>query len=150
MDNVTGRDDWIIQQALMWAIAAIDRCSPDWRPYADRADMETLLLAWYGHDRDALDRDVRQFTQATAWPLILRHDDASDPMRTLPQRSHSMRMNQDGKALNGWSSASAPVGSSSAPVYHSCMSISASGSPATSHASRPPRYPLHRRSTGAY
>ena len=75
MDNVTGRDDWIIQQALMWAIAAIDRRSPDWRPYADRADMETLLLAWYGHDRAALDRDVRQFTRATAWPLILRHDD---------------------------------------------------------------------------
>jgi hypothetical protein len=75
MDNVTGRDDWIIQQALMWAIAAIDRRSPDWRPYADRADMETLLLAWYGHDRAALDRDVRKFTQATAWPLILRHDD---------------------------------------------------------------------------
>ena len=48
MDNVTGRDDWIIQQALMWAIAAIDRCSPDWRPYADRADMETLLLAGMG------------------------------------------------------------------------------------------------------
>jgi hypothetical protein len=79
MDNVTGRDDWIIQQALMWAIAAIDRRPPDWRPYADRADMETLLLAWYGHDRDALDRDVRQFTQATAWPLILRHDDDPDP-----------------------------------------------------------------------
>jgi hypothetical protein len=36
--------------------------------------MEALLLAWYGHDRAALDRAVRQFTQATAWPLILRHE----------------------------------------------------------------------------
>ena len=110
MDNVTGRDDWIIQQALMWAIAAIDRRSPDWRPYADRADMETLLLAWYGRDRDALDRDVRQFTQATAWPVILRHDDGPDPTRTLPQRSHSTRRNQLGKAASGSSRASTPEG----------------------------------------
>jgi hypothetical protein len=115
MDNVTGRDDWIIQQALMWAIAAIDRRPPDWRPDADRADMETLLLAWYGHDRDALDRDVRQFTQATAWPLILRHDDDPDPMRTLPQRSQSIRRNHAGKALNISFSASAAVGSGSVP-----------------------------------
>ena len=115
MDNVTGRDDWIIQQALMWAIAAIDRRSPDWRPYADRADMETLLLAWYGHDRAALDRAVRQFTQATAWPLSLRHDDdGPDPMRTLRQRSQATRI-QDGNAANGSSSASAPVSSGSLP-----------------------------------
>jgi hypothetical protein len=52
MDNVTGRDGLIIQQALTWAIAAIYRRPTDWRPYADRADMETLLLGWYGHDRD--------------------------------------------------------------------------------------------------
>ena len=43
MDNVTGRDDWIIQQALMW----LSQRSTDVRPigdrYADRADMETLL-----------------------------------------------------------------------------------------------------------
>jgi hypothetical protein len=109
MDNVTGRDDWIIQQALMWAIAAIDRRSPDWRPYADRADMEALLLAWYGHDRAALDRAVRQFTQATAWPLILRHDD--DGPRSWPQRSRVTCMNQDGNAANGSSSASESVGS---------------------------------------
>jgi len=101
MDNVTGRDDWIIQQALMWAIAAIDRRPPDWRPYADRADMETLLLAWYGRDRDALDRDVRQFTQATAWPLILRHDDDPDLHAHLAARSHSTRRNHDGNAANG-------------------------------------------------
>ena len=115
MDKVTDRDDWIIQQALMWAIAAIDRRSPDWRPYADRADMEALLLAWYGHDRAALDRAVRQFTQATAWPLILRHDDGPDPIRTLPQRSHSIRRNYDGNARNGSSMASAPEGSGSLP-----------------------------------
>ena len=116
MDNVTGRDDWIIQQALMWAIAAIDRRSPDWRPYADRADMEALLLAWYGHDRAALDRAVRQFTQATAWPLILRHDDdGPDPMRSWPQRSQVTRMNQDGNAANGSSRASAQEGSGLAP-----------------------------------
>jgi hypothetical protein len=35
-------------------------------------------------------------------------------MRTLPQRSHSIRRNHDGKALNGWPSASAPEGSGSA------------------------------------
>jgi hypothetical protein len=115
MDNVTGRDDWIIQQALMWAIAAIDRRSPDWRPYADRADMEALLLAWYGHDRAALDRAVRQFTQSTAWPLILRHDDGPDPMRSWPQQSQVTRMNQDGNAADGSSRASAPEGSGPAP-----------------------------------
>jgi hypothetical protein len=52
--------------------------------------METLLLAWYGHDRAALDRDVRQFTQATAWPLILRHDDdGQTPVAPQRLQSHS-------------------------------------------------------------
>jgi hypothetical protein len=39
----------------------------------------------------------------------------SDSTRSLPQRSQVIRMNHDGKALNGSARASAGVGSGSSP-----------------------------------
>jgi hypothetical protein len=41
--NVTGRDRYIITQALAYAIAVIDRLPPDWQESSDLADMKRLL-----------------------------------------------------------------------------------------------------------
>ena len=42
-ENVTGRDRYIITQALAYAIAVIDRLPPDWQESSDLADMKRLL-----------------------------------------------------------------------------------------------------------
>ena len=47
--------------------------------------------------------------------MSLRGVCVSDSMRSFPHRSQVMRMNHDGKALNGSSRASLPVGSGSVP-----------------------------------
>lgn len=43
MENVTGRDGYIMRKALAIAIEAISRAEPSRRPYSDQADMARLL-----------------------------------------------------------------------------------------------------------
>jgi hypothetical protein len=45
---------------------------------------------------------------------------ASANIRSWPQRSHVTFINQDGNALNGWSSACLPVGSGSSLSIRHC------------------------------
>jgi hypothetical protein len=41
--GLTGRDEWIITQALVYAILTIDRLPHRWRPYSDQTDMKRIL-----------------------------------------------------------------------------------------------------------
>jgi hypothetical protein len=51
-DNITGRDDYIIAQALGYAIAFIDSLPEHERELSNRADMVAILLARISDDKD--------------------------------------------------------------------------------------------------
>jgi hypothetical protein len=51
-DNITGRDDYIITQALGYAIAFIDSLPEHERELSNRTDMVAILLARIPDDKD--------------------------------------------------------------------------------------------------
>lgn len=61
MDNITGRDRYVLVKALVYAIAAIDSRPSDQQERSDRDDMARLLEAMCPDEgqRQALDLTVK-------------------------------------------------------------------------------------------
>jgi CelD/BcsL family acetyltransferase involved in cellulose biosynthesis len=61
--NVTGRDGYILAQALAFAIEVIDRLPEEWRPRSNRDDMLRLLEAMQPKTHAALRVQARATLQ---------------------------------------------------------------------------------------
>lgn len=64
MQDVTGRDSYILTKALMYAVAAIDALPADQQESSDRDDMVQLLIARMPDpvEREALARTIQAHT----------------------------------------------------------------------------------------